>query len=496
MYSFLQAFDPTLILICFLGSGLGIIWAAMPGLSTTMAMALLVGLTYGMPTDVAVAFILGTFTGSVFGGAVSAILMNIPGTPDAVPTQMAGFPLAKKGQGGLALGMAITSSMIGNWAGILMLAALSPLAISIALNFASWEVALLALWGVSISGTLTSGERAIKGWICGWVGLIIGLVGREEIHGVARFTFESRELLLGIPYIPVLIGLFGVAEVIVALSETTPYAIPQKVGRVFPPIRKVLKYWKSIIRSSVIGLCTGIIPGAGANVATFVSYGVGEQITKRKFSDGDLEGVVCSEVANNANIGGAMLPSLVLGIPGSAPTAAFLAALSLHGIVVGPMIAHEQPGFLGFIYGCLIVANIGMYMCAFVLIKPSVKVFSLPREVLLPIVLLFCVVGAFAEKMAMFDVYLMLGFGILGFIMRKTGFPVGPMVLGVILANMFDNNLRRGALLMEGEPLMDVLMGRPVAMGLIVLVVATFVQGIMPRRSKKTEDLTSDLDTE
>lgn len=238
MYSFFQAFDPTLVMLCFLGSGLGIIWAAMPGLSTTMAMALLVGLTYGMQTDLAVAFILGTFTGSVFGGAISAILMNIPGTPDAVPTQMSGFPLAKKGQGGLALGMAITASMIGNWAGILMLAVLSPFAISLALKFASWEVALLALWGVSISGTLTSGEGALKGWICGWVGLIIGLVGREEIHGFARFTFDSRELLLGIPYIPVLIGLFGVAEVIVALSETTPYVIPQKVGKVFPPFSR------------------------------------------------------------------------------------------------------------------------------------------------------------------------------------------------------------------------------------------------------------------
>lgn len=257
-----------------------------------------------------------------------------------------------------------------------------------------------------------------------------------------------------------------------------------------------MRYWKSIIRSSVIGLLTGIIPGAGANVATFVSYGVGEQITKKKFSDGDLEGVVCSEVANNANIGGAMLPSLVLGIPGSAPTAAFLAALSLHGIVVGPMIANDQPGFLGFIYGCLIVANIGMYVSAFLLIKPSVKVFSLPREVLLPIVILFCVVGAFAEKMAMFDVYLMLGFGILGFIMRKTGFPVGPMVLGVILANMFDNNLRRGALLLENESLIDFLLGRPIAMILIVVVVVTFVQGIMPRKSGRLKDLFSKGGTE
>jgi len=330
MYSFFTAFDPLMILLCTSGAALGIIWAALPGLSTTMAMALLVGLTYSMSAETAIIFILGTYTGSVFGGAISAILINIPGTPDAVPTQMAGFPLAKKGQGGLALGMSITASMAGNWAGILLLVVCVPYILDIALKFASWEVALLALWGISISGTLTAGERPVKGWISGWLGVLLAMVGREEIYGVERFIFGSQELLLGIPYIPVLIGLFGLAEIFQVLGEPQPYVIPQKIGRMFPPFRMFIKYWKSIIRSSIVGLITGIIPGAGANVATFVSYGIGERTSGRKFSDGDMEGVVCSEVANNANIGGALLPSLVLGIPGSAPTAAFLAALNLH----------------------------------------------------------------------------------------------------------------------------------------------------------------------
>ena len=484
MYSFFTAFDPLMILLCTSGAALGIVWAALPGLSTTMAMALLVGLTYSMSAETAIIFILGTFTGSVFGGAISAILINIPGTPDAVPTQMAGFPLAKKGQGGLALGMSITASMVGNWAGILLLVVCVPYILDIAMKFASWEVALLALWGISISGTLTAGEMPVKGWISGWLGILLAMVGREEIYGVERFIFGSEELLLGIPYIPVLIGLFGLAEIFQVLGEPHPYVIPQKIGRMFPPFKMFIKYWKSIIRSSIVGLITGIIPGAGANVATFVSYGIGERATGRKFSDGDMEGVVCSEVANNANIGGALLPSLVLGIPGSAPTAAFLAALNLHGIIVGPNISTYQPGILYFMYGTLIVANIAMYLCAFALIKPSVKLFSLPREILLPIVAIFCVAGSYTEKMAMFDIYLMFGFGLLGFFMRKAEIPIGPMVLGVILGNMLDQNFRRAMVVFERESIWQVLYSRPLATILIIVVIITFVGSLMPKKKK------------
>jgi putative tricarboxylic transport membrane protein len=294
-------------------------------------------------------------------------------------------------------------------------------------------------------------------------------------------------LLLGIPYIPVLIGLFGLTEVFLVLSEPTPYVIPQKIGRVFPSLKEFAKYWKSIIRSSVAGLLTGIIPGAGANVATFVSYGIGERFTGRKFSKGDMEGVVCSEVANNANIGGALLPSLVLGIPGSATAAAFLAALNLHGIILGPTIEVEQPGIMYFMYGTLILANIAMYICAFALIKPSVKLFSLPREILLPVITLLCVMGSFAQKMAMFDIYLMFGFGLLGFFMRKADIPIGPLVLGVILGNMLDQNFRRAMVVFERESIWNVLYDRPVGTVLIVVVLLTFIGSIMPRKKKKKE---------
>jgi len=463
-------------------------WGAMPGLSTSMAAVLICGMTYSMSTDTFLAFYLGVLTGSVYGGANSAILVNIPGTPDAVPTQMAGHPLALRGEGGLALGTSIIASMMGNWAGVILLVLFVPVALSIAMQFSSWEVALMALWGVSICGTLIMNELPLKGWISGWIGLLLAMIGREEIHGYERFVFGSDNLLLGIPYIPVLIGLFGFTEVFIALADPSKTAIPQKVGKMIPPMSLWFKQWKTVIRSAIVGLVVGIIPGAGANVATFISYGLGERISKKKYGGGDLEGVICSEVANNACIGGVMLPTLTLGIPGSAASAAFIAALGLHGIIIGPTISVEQPGLMQFIYGLLILANFAMYFWAFALIKPAVKLFSMPKEVLLPAIVLMCVCGSFTEKLAMFDVYTAFVMGLLGYVMRSTGFPVGPMVLGVILGRMVDENLRRSMVVFKDMSIWQVLVNRPVGTVIIIVVIITFV-GALRRKPVSMRDL-------
>ncbi len=454
---------------------MGIIWAALPGLSASMVMALLIGLTYKMSIEVVIAFMLGVFTATQFGGSISAILINIPGTPSAIPTQLAGNPLAKKGQGGLAIGMALISSMIGNLVGLLALALIAPLIIQFALKFSSWEIGLLALWGVAISGTLTaSDEMPIKGWISGWLGLIIAMVGRDTIFAVERLTFGNINLENGIPYVSVLIGLFGMSEIFVTLPSKQKTGIPTEVGKVFPPIKMVLKYWKSIFRSSIIGLITGIMPGAGGNVGSFVAYGVGERMTKRRFADGDMEGVVCSEVANNANIGGALLPGLTLGIPGSAPVASFMAALALHGVHSGPMIDRGNPGILSFIYGALFVANIWMLVTGFLLIKPSIKAFSLPIATFFPLIGLLCIIGAFAAQNSIFDVYLMVGFGFVGVLLRKAGISIGPMILGVILGGLVDTNIRRTLQIYGNRPFYQLLINRPIGTALIVIILLTF----------------------
>ena len=481
----LLALSPWMLWMALLGVTMGILWGAMPGLSTTMAMALLIGLSAGMDQYPAIMFMLGVYTGSVFGGAISAVLINIPGTPDAVPTMLEGHPLALKGEGGLALGTAIAASFMGNWVGILLLISFIPIILLLALEFRSWEMFLLAMWGIAICGSMSAGEMPLKGWISGWIGLLIAFVGLDSIHGVPRYTFGNRLLEDGISYIPILIGLFGLTEILRVLPQKSPYAIPTDVGRVVPPFSMLWKYAGSAVRSGLIGTIIGAIPGAGANVASFLAYDIGKRRAKpeerAKWGKGSYEGIVCAEVANNANVGGSMLPTLTLGIPGNAAAAAILAALELKNVVVGPSIQIEHPGLIYFIYIALIVANFLMYGMAIALIKPCVKLFSLPRTLLMPLIIPICIIGAYAVSLNYFDVYVMFAAGIVGYILWRFGFPLAPMVLAVILGPLADENFRRALLVFEDETVWQILWDRPIATVLLVVVLYTFYDGIFKR---------------
>ncbi len=474
-----------MIWVCLLGVTMGILWGAMPGLSTTMAMSLLIGLSAGMDQYPAIMFMLGVYTGSVFGGAISAVLINIPGTPDAVPTMLEGHPLALKGEGGLALGTAIAASFMGNWVGIILLISLIPVILLFALEFRSWEMFLLAMWGIAICGSMSAGEMPLKGWISGWIGLLIAFVGLDTIHGVPRYTFGNRILEDGISYIPILIGLFGLTEILRVLPQKSPYAIPTKIGRVIPPFSMLWKYSGSAVRSGLIGTIIGAIPGAGANVASFLSYDIGKRRAspeeRAKWGKGSYEGIVCAEVANNANVGGSMLPTLALGIPGNAAAAAILAALELKNVVVGPMIQIEHPGLIYFIYIALIIANFIMYGMAIALIKPCVKLFSLPRTLLMPLIIPICIIGAYAVSLNYFDVYVMFAAGIVGYILWRFGFPLAPMVLAVILGPLADENFRRALLVFEDDSLWQFLWDRPIGTVLLMVVLYTFYDGIFRR---------------
>ena len=450
----LLALSPALLLMTLAGVCLGIIWGALPGLSTTMAMGLLIGLSAGMSQDVAISFMLGVYTGSVFGGAISAVLINIPGTPDAVPTMIEGHQLAQKGEG-QALGMAIASSFIGGGIGIILLVLFIPLILTFALNFKSWEMFWLAVIGIMVAGTMASGSMPLKGWIAGWLGMLVAFVGLDSIHAVPRFTFGTFALFDGISYVAVLIGLFGLAEILRTLPAKDMPTIPSKVGRVVPPLGLLTKYTPAAARSGILGTFIGAIPGAGANVASFLAYDIGRRRAKpeerAKWGKGSYQALVCAETANNANIGGSMLPTLALGIPGNAAAAALLAALTLKNVVVGPTIEIDHPGLIYFIYAALIVANILMYIAAFVLIAPCVKLFSLPRGILMPLILPVCVIGAFAVKLSIFDVWIMFAAGVVGWLFSVFRFPVAPVVLGVILAPLADENIRRALLIFEDK---------------------------------------------
>jgi len=482
--AFLQALSPTLLAVSAGGVVLGIVWGALPGLSTTMAMMLLIGLSAGLSLDIALAFMLGVYTGSTFGGALSAVLMNIPGTPDSIPTMIEGYPLAKQGKGGEALGLAITASFLGNWMGIVMLVLLMPVILTLALNFRSWEMFLLAVIGISICGTMSSGSIPLKGWITGWLGMLAAFVGYDAIHGVARFTYGVPALYDGLSYVAILIGLFGFTEVLKALPEREGSVLPEKVGRTTPSIGILLKYLPASLRSGLIGTVTGAIPGAGANIAAFLSYDVGRRWAKpeekAKWGKGSYEGIVCAEVANNANMGGSMLPTLTLGIPGSAPMAALMAALQLKNIQLGPTIEVDQPGLVALIYALLILANMMTWIFALLLIKPCVKLFALPRELLLTLVIPVCVIGAFAVRNNMSDVWVMLVSGVIGYMLHVFRFPAAPIVLGVILAPLADENLRRALFLFDNRGF-DFFATQYVGHGLVIVILAVFFEGL--RRS-------------
>ena len=489
--AFFQLMSPVLLAMTLAGVCLGIIWGALPGLSTTMAMGLLIGLSAGMSQQVSICFMLGVYTGSVFGGAISAILINIPGTPDAVPTMIEGHTLAQRGEGGQALGMSIAASFVGGTVGIVLLILFIPLILSFALNFRSWEMFWLAVIGIMVSGSMAAGAMPLKGWIAGWLGILIALVGLDEIHAVPRFTFGSPMLYDGISYVAVLIGLFGLAEILRTLPSDSAPTIPGAVGRIFPPLRRLARYSPAALRSGVMGAVIGAIPGAGANVASFLAYDIGRRRASREeaaqWGKGSYQALVCAETSNNANIGGSMLPTLALGIPGNAAAAALLAALTLKNVTVGPTIEVDHPGLIYFIYGALIIANVLMYLAAFALIKPCIKLFSLPRGILMPLIIPVCVVGAYSVKLSMFDVWVMFAAGIAGWGLTRFHFPVAPIVLGVILAPLADENLRRALLVFEDKSVGFILsqwIGTVLMAGVLFVVIEGILRGLRASRQQ------------
>ncbi|CUH68070.1 Tripartite tricarboxylate transporter TctA family protein [Thalassovita gelatinovora] len=480
--AFAQLMSPILLAMTLAGVCLGIIWGALPGLSTTMAMGLLIGLSAGMSQEISICFMLGVYTGSVFGGAISAILINIPGTPDAVPTMIEGHQLAQRGEGGQALGMSIAASFVGGSVGIILLILFIPLILTFALNFKSWEMFWLAVIGIMVSGSMAAGSMPLKGWIAGWIGILIALVGLDEIHAVPRFTFGSFMLYDGVSYVAILIGLFGLSEILRTLPSKNAPTIPGEVGRTMPQLGLLMRYCPAAIRSGVLGAVIGAIPGAGANVASFLAYDIGRRRASpeeaARWGKGSYQALVCAETSNNANIGGSMLPTLALGIPGNAAAAALLAALTLKNVSVGPTIEVDHPGLIYFIYGALIIANILMYLAAFALIKPCVKLFSLPRGILMPLIIPVCVIGAYSVKLSMFDVWVMFGAGVAGWLLTVFRFPVAPIVLGVILAPLADENLRRALFVFEGKSLGFVL-SQWIGTILMAAVLFVIIEGIL-----------------
>jgi putative tricarboxylic transport membrane protein len=443
---------PQSIFYVLLSTLVGVVIGALPGLTATMGLALMTTLTLKLPPNLALMILICTYVGAIYGGSRSAILLNIPGTPASAASCLDGYALARQGLAGRAMGIATSGSVIGTLIGMFFLAWFTPILGEFALKFGAFEFFWLAIFGVIVSATLT-GSDPLKGWIVGLVGLFIATIGQDGIHAFERFNFGIRDLSGGISLVPALVGAFGFAEVLIAVSEKRAPVKISKFDSVIPKFVDVWKYRRTIGRSGLIGTFIGIIPGVGEDVAAWSSYAAAKRASKEKelFGKGSIEGLMAAETGDNACVPGAIIPVLTLQIPGSAPAAVLMAAMLIHGVKPGPMIMIESPQFVFEIVAMMFFATLGILLYGLILTKPLVQVLRVPPMIIMPIVFVLCTVGTYALASRMFDVYVMLFFGVVGFLLRRNGYPVAPLVLGIVLGDLMEKSLRRGLVLSDGS---------------------------------------------
>lgn len=489
MFSGLIAFGHSLagfltfesIFFALVATLVGTLIGALPGLTATMGVALMTTLTLKLPSNIALLVLICTYVGAIYGGSRSAILLNIPGTPASAATCLDGFALARQGMAGRAMGIATSGSVLGTLVGVLCLALFTPVLGEMALKFGAYEFFWLAVFGVIISATLT-GPDALKGWIAGFAGLFVATIGQDGIHAFERFNFGNRDLAGGISLVPALVGAFGFAEILVAMQERRPPMKVSSLDSVIPKVMDVLRYWRTIIRSGLIGTFMGLVPGVGEDVGAWSSYAAAKRASKEKekFGKGSMEGLMAAETGNNAAVPGAIIPVLTLQVPGSAPAAVLMAAMLIHGVRPGPMIMIESPQFVYDIVAMILLATVGIFIYGLTLTKLLVKVLRVPTTIIVPIILVLCTIGTFALASRLFDIWVMVGFGVLGFILRRYGYPMAPLVLGIVLGDLLEKNFRRGLVLSDGDLLP--FFTRPISAVLFGAIVLIIVLRLPPVR--------------
>ena len=476
--SYAAVFTPSILFMVCVGTVAGIVIGALPGLTATMGVALLVPLTFGRAPLESLSMLMGIYCGAMYGGAISAILIRTPGTPAAAATVLEGYPMARRGEAGRAMAMALFASFFGGVVGALIMTFASPFISSVALEFGPVEYFGLAIFGLSVIISI-SGRSLIKGMMSAFLGLLICTTGFDPISGYPRFTFGIIEMMEGPPFIPTLIGLFAVSEV---FNEVQKSGIVQQVKAEldqYMPSWSDIKYcFKELCRSSIIGTIIGAIPGAGGDIAAFISYGEAKRASKNpeRYGHGEIEGLAASECANNSCSGGAMIPLLSLGVPGDAVTAVLLGAFVIQGMQPGPMLYKEHIDIVYQIFASMMLAQFAMQFIGMAGIRLFARVIMVDRAILTPAIFVLSCVGAFAMRSNIFDVYCTLFFGILGYIMMRYDYPLSPILLALILGPMAESNLRRSLVISNGD--FGVLFSRPIAVGLMILGVVSLVVAI------------------
>ncbi len=474
--SFIAPFiNPQMIALVWIGVMAGVWIGAVPGLSVTMASALLISFTFSWNLNSALALICGVFVGGVYGGAITSILLNIPGAPAAIAAGFDGHPLAKKGEAGRTIGLVTTVSIFGGLLGIAVLAVAAPIVASFALKVAPRDYFLLALMGLLLIGSIGGGDP-VKGVLAGAIGVLLSMVGMDPSTGELRYTFGNIYLMAGINFITAMIGLFGVSEVLFQLRDPYKKVVKQKLDKVVPDMKTFFKHLPLALRSGLLGVWIGALPGTGGDVAALLAYDQAKRSVKNPdcpFGEGAIEGVIAPESANKGAIGGAFIPMLTLGIPGDAVTAIIIGALFIHGLKPGPMLMVENPDIFWTIISLLLMSNIALLVIGLMSVKMFSRIIEVPKKIILPVVIILSIIGTYSIQNSLMDVFWMIGFGVLGYFMRIFDYGTAPMVLGIILGPLLDSNYRR-AMQSAGEELIPFMLDfvkNPLSLFLTVCIV-------------------------
>ena len=483
------------LLVVSLGLFIGITIGAIPGLNVPMTVALILPITFYMDPVAGILLLLGVYKGGTYGGSISAILINTPGAPAAVVTSLDGYPLAQQGKAGKALRASIYGSVLGELFSDLILITIAGQIAMLALKFGPTEKFALVFFALSTIGVISS-EHKIKGIAAGVLGVFIHMIGADPISGSSRFMFGIFNLIGGIPFLPFLIGLFAISEFFMQIerkstADTKDVVVPVSKKREdnYVTWQEFKGNIKTIIRSSLIGLGIGALPGSGSAISAFVSYGAAKNASKHpeQFGKGSLEGVFAAETGNNAVCGGALIPLLTLGIPGDAITAIMIGVFLVHGLVPGPDLFIKSGDLIYAIFIGLIVASILHFFIASLGLRIFIKILSVSRSILFPTVVVICIAGAFTGNSSIFDVYVMIVFGLIGYVMKKFHFPVAPLLMGYILGPLLETSLVQTLILSNGSILP--IFTRPISPFFVLLTIffilwTVFIQRRMGREKE------------
>ncbi len=482
LFAFAEVFHWKNLGLMFLGTTAGLIAGSIPGFTIAMAVVLTLPFTFGMSPVEGLSTMIGVFVGGLSGGLMSGMLTGIPGTPSSIATTFDGFPMARKGRPGLALGLGVWSSFFGGIFSAVLLVTLAPSLAKIGLEFGPWDYFALVLFALTITASL-SGETLIKGIIAGLLGLFVASIGEDEVNGVARFTFGSDMLENGFDFLPVLIGLFAFSQLLSDVQDRDKAREPLMTGveakgiRVehLAAIRTILKHWVNLIRSSAIGVFTGVLPAAGGSISNILAYDQAKKASKKpqEFGTGIPAGIIAPESSNNATAGGALITMMALGIPGDVITAVMLGALLIHNVQPSPTFISQNPDLAYAIFIAFFLAHFIMIVMQAFCLRAFLMVVRIPMYMLAAVILAYCAIGVFALNNVQEDIWALFVFGLIGYAMKLLGFPLAPMILGVVLGNVAELNLSR-AISLSGTTdqfLLDMVM-RPWA--LFFLVVAAF----------------------